>query len=300
MKKAFTPAKRAVSAFTLIELLVVIAIIAILTAILFPVFAQAREKSRQASCASNQRQIVLATLQYIQDYDELWPITRPVAEGVTSFGRFDPPTFWPASDTFTTDSPLARSVWTNATLPYIKTWAVWACPSGEDYNWFDEPETALGEARFSYGVNGYLNCWTDSAIAEPANTVALFELGKNRRARKYMQVRPEHIQDCITSTGGRLQDVVPAQFCEYSNNYWYYPALEQGNYWVHGEGTNQIYTDGHVKWVRNAGANSYWQSLEPKGVFSYLYRPAISTDPSRVWVIPAAPVQKSHLKTRTP
>lgn len=62
-------------AFTLIELLVVIAIIAILAAILFPVFAQAREKARQASCLSNQKQYATATLMYVQDYDETFPFS---------------------------------------------------------------------------------------------------------------------------------------------------------------------------------------------------------------------------------
>src|SRR5918911_1001893 len=61
------------SGFTLIELLVVIAIIAILAAILFPVFAQAREKARMVACLSNTKQIGLAVMQYVQDYDETYP-----------------------------------------------------------------------------------------------------------------------------------------------------------------------------------------------------------------------------------
>ncbi len=61
------------TAFTLIELLVVIAIIAILAAILFPVFQKVREKARQTSCASNEKQLGLAFLQYNQDYDETFP-----------------------------------------------------------------------------------------------------------------------------------------------------------------------------------------------------------------------------------
>ena len=67
--------------FTLIELLVVIAIIAILAAILFPVFAKAREKARQTSCLSNLKQITLSTMMYIQDYDETLIRHRCMAEG---------------------------------------------------------------------------------------------------------------------------------------------------------------------------------------------------------------------------
>src|SRR4028118_1359145 len=75
------------NAFTLIELLVVIAIIAILAAILFPVFAQARSKARQAACLSNQKQIGLAVLQYVQDYDETYPRSNRAYQNEETTGQ---------------------------------------------------------------------------------------------------------------------------------------------------------------------------------------------------------------------
>ncbi len=74
------------TAFTLIELLVVIAIIAILAAILFPVFARARENARRSSCTSNQKQIGLGILQYLQDYDENFPLATIGLTGATGTG----------------------------------------------------------------------------------------------------------------------------------------------------------------------------------------------------------------------
>ncbi len=97
--------------FTLIELLVVIAIIAILAAILFPVFARAREKARQSSCLSNVKQIMLAVAQYAQDYDE----TLPVAS------------HWPSNDGHNPSSTY--TYWYEALEPYINNDQVLKCPS---------------------------------------------------------------------------------------------------------------------------------------------------------------------------
>src|SRR5436309_2836550 len=75
-QRGYVMQRKSAQGFTLIELLVVIAIIVILAAILFPVFAQAREKARQASCISNNKQVGLAILQYVQDFDESFPSGR--------------------------------------------------------------------------------------------------------------------------------------------------------------------------------------------------------------------------------
>jgi len=103
--------RRRSPAFTLIELLVVIAIIAILAAILFPVFAQAREKARQTSCLSNMKQIGMGLMMYTQDYDETYPAANMAPVPAINGG---------GSTVMPIDAQLG---------PFIKDDQVWACPS---------------------------------------------------------------------------------------------------------------------------------------------------------------------------
>jgi len=110
--------------FTLIELLVVIAIIAILAAILFPVFARAREKARQTSCLSNLKQIALAGLMYAQDYDErLVPFAR--------------------------QSSGVRGAFPWIMEPYVKNWQIWNCPSHTSEI---DPNHATQYSHGGYGI----------------------------------------------------------------------------------------------------------------------------------------------------
>src|SRR5262245_7684660 len=149
--------------FTLIELLVVIAIIAIVAAILFPVFAQAREKARQAACASNLRQLGMAMTQYLQDNDEHYP-PPPYSAEISGQVRF----VW----------------WMDMIFPYVKSGGVYTCPSDPEatdmIRWTEEPPErggclagrrglSLGNFRyFGYPLNRSLT--RASSLAEIPRT----------------------------------------------------------------------------------------------------------------------------------
>lgn len=136
--------------FTLIELLVVIAIIAILAAILFPVFARAREKARQTSCLSNVKQIGLALMQYLQDYDERFP-TR----------------YWGAESSYVWPSGQVRpGMWMVSIYPYAKNIQMFNCPSN-NREWTGS-YTGNG---FSYPYNSNLNLVKLGTVAYPAQCV---------------------------------------------------------------------------------------------------------------------------------
>jgi prepilin-type N-terminal cleavage/methylation domain-containing protein len=113
------------SGFTLIELLVVIAIIAILAAILFPVFAQARDKARQTSCLSNLKQLGLGFAQYVQDYDEMFPVNLPYIAPINGGNQ-------------------PGMTWDLQIMPYVKNDQIFWCPSDgaarltpASYPWWD-------------------------------------------------------------------------------------------------------------------------------------------------------------------
>ncbi|NUP99938.1 MAG: DUF1559 domain-containing protein [Armatimonadetes bacterium] len=201
-------------AFTLIELLVVIAIIAILAAILFPVFAKAREKARQSSCMSNIKQLALSTMQYVQDYDEMFFLRSYPAASPTPAGAI-----WcisPAGQPSLLD-------------PYMKSTQISYCPS-------------QGQTRLGYGYNGILcvgNSWSPVAMAAIKTPADMMMWCDDTNGSRTMYTPSQDVINWGTNfvdppgtSGAALQWGVNLPFGR------------------HNDGVNLAFTDGHVKWLK--------------------------------------------------
>jgi prepilin-type N-terminal cleavage/methylation domain-containing protein len=210
--------------FTLIELLVVIAIIAILAAILFPVFAQAREKARQTGCLSNARQLGLGVMMYVDDYDERYPCSCMMMGG-DSMGMTN------------------LQSWLDTLQPYVRSRALFRCPSDASPLWgaMDNPRMT------SYGLNGYFlpvqppyYGISMAQVARPAQCVLIGELAGNWTQDFFM---PMYWGDPPRVSDPDMQRME-----------WDMSASEPMSLALrrHHEGAVYVCADGHARWQRFA------------------------------------------------
>jgi prepilin-type N-terminal cleavage/methylation domain-containing protein/prepilin-type processing-associated H-X9-DG protein len=241
--------------FTLIELLVVIAIIAILAAILFPVFARARDQARTSACLSNEKQIGTALNMYVQDNDEMFPYQPNQLQNFYAEGPGHPlynATAW-------------RTNWIWALYPYTKNWKIFWCPSYKQIGMnsgttIREPRENSDETYHASGVVVGVQPKALAEILEPANIIFVHEdHSRTNRA----SVRP--------SRSGN-------QFSEWN--------IVSYNYF-HREGGNLVYCDGHAKWKkqsmissRDFGLVSATNGQNMVGVFDNTFRAVI--DPTLI------------------
>jgi prepilin-type N-terminal cleavage/methylation domain-containing protein/prepilin-type processing-associated H-X9-DG protein len=220
-----TPLKRSRSGFTLIELLVVIAIIAILAAILFPVFARARENARRASCQSNLKQIGLAVMQYNQDYDEKMP----------GYGQ------------------PGNNGWAQTVQPYVKSVQLFQCPSettgAPPLNASGQPDwtsTNFNDYFYNSGLTNYSESQgnygrSESELEQPVVTILAGDNGSWTAGNilPYYAGGGNNGYAC----GGIIVSQPNSGDCGP-------PALNRTAAERHLEGANYLFCDGHVKFQR--------------------------------------------------
>ncbi len=206
--------------FTLIELLVVIAIIAILAAILFPVFARARENARKANCQSNLKQIALGIAQYTQDYDETFPpmLARNGTAFVTQTDSTMPGYKYTTSDGSTSGNLVC---WMDIVQPYVKNAKIFDCPS------YSTPREA-GAPSYGYSrqVNGYWGGIALAAVKRPSECVMVLDY--ESRYGTYANVGEYAAWNAVAA-----------------NNFVH----------PHSDGGNVCFVDGHVKWYNRTNGD---------------------------------------------
>ncbi len=249
-------------AFTLIELLVVIAIIAIMAAILFPVFAQAREKARSAMCVSNLRQMGNAFVMYTQDYDEMMPTAWQGPPG----GQEAIFWMWLIEPYIQRGRAGRTNIRDTSSAIFVCPSARYAYPGKLGTYWWSSPTNSYGwNCNLGYTTarpgNGPFSL---ASLSAPAGTIAFGDSG---------EVQAEYL--------------MPWVFCETYNpkTSQYRKGKQVGSYRMndgsgfvpfsappdwHMEGANMVFADGHVKWYRrsflvSSAAKSLWDG--PMGGF---------------------------------